>query len=115
MPDEPNNTISFRLSDKGHKRLAEYAEQAGLTKHQAAKALLVRALDSAMEEELLGCLNRIDSAATNLRTAMGRGVACILANVTQLSQREIDDWVRNQMLARTAPPKAQEPSEDAKP
>lgn len=115
MPEEPNNTISFRLSDKGHKRLVEYAEQAGLTKHQAAKALLVRALDSDMEQQLIDCLTRVDDASTGLRTAMCRGVACILANVTRLSQREIDDWVRTQMLGRVVSPKTQEPPEDTKP
>ena len=44
--ESTNTTISFRLPEQIHALICGYAEAAGITKHAAAKLILIAALDS---------------------------------------------------------------------
>jgi hypothetical protein len=98
MSDD-NLTISFRLSAEVHALLVEEASDAGVTKHQAARILVVRALQKHDQEGLTEIAKEVLRSMAALRLSVARGSAAILGYVSPLDQKAIKRFVDERMLS----------------
>jgi hypothetical protein len=113
MPvDDTNTTISFRLPAALHDEVIRLADASGVTKHQLARTLIVRALESAdrstSDTDLSGvddAFELIQATLVDLRVALGRGIGAILQDVSPTRDRnEIRKWVFERIITPSIPP-----------
>ena len=107
MPiEEANTTISFRLPPALHEEVVRLADASGVTKHQLARTLLVRALESDETQDSIAELSGIEDAfhglqasVLDVRLAIGRGIGAILQEVSPTrSKEEIRRWVFERII-----------------
>ncbi len=110
MPaEESNTTVSFRLPQDRHDEIVRLAAEAGITKHQLARTLVVRALDSGEGGDPIVDLSAFEEAFKSvfgefrdLRIALGRSVAAILQDVApSRDKEEIRKWVFARIISKT--------------
>lgn len=110
--DESNTTISFRLPQAEHDKLARQADEAGITKHQLARTLLVKVLLGEVTEDSAVDLPALEDAFvtmntnfTDLRMALGRGIGAILQHVApDMDKEQIRRWVFERIISHASKP-----------
>lgn len=110
--DESNTTISFRLPQAEHDKLARQADEAGITKHQLARTLLVKVLLGEATEDSAVDLPALEEAFltmntnfTDLRMALGRGIGAILQHVApDMDKEQIRRWVFERIISHSSKP-----------
>lgn len=116
MPiDDTNTTISFRLPPAFHDEIVQLAEASGVTKHQLARTLIVRALESKERSVTDTDLSTVEDAFQSLqatladfRVALGRGVGAILQDVNPNRDREeIRRWIFERIITPSTPPETE--------
>ena len=90
--------ISFKLPERELRALLEAeAEREGLSIHQAARRLVLRALSDDWKDELLEQVGEIRKDQRRLRQDLATLVRPLLAHVFQQDLKAIDKWIREQL------------------
>jgi hypothetical protein len=97
-----DTTISFRLPQQLYARIFEYAEAAGVSKHAAAKLILIAALDGRDHSETMAALASISRKLDCTRGALGRGIGALLIRTApSIPEDKVKRWIFEVMLKQT--------------
>src|SRR2546423_4754683 len=106
MPNEKDNTVSFRLPQEVHDKLVQLATASDVSKHHAARMLVTRSLQLASCEDEADSLAGVEDAfaavlanLTHLRMGVGRGIGFILQHVApDMDKQQIRRWVFEKII-----------------
>lgn len=91
-------TIGFRVPANVFEHLKERAELVGLSVHEHARMIVLRAVENQDAEQILNDLSNLRDDHSHLRHALAATVEAMFLNLTDIAPKQAKEWARKHIL-----------------